>query len=202
MIKVLLITDGIFHPPLLARKALHSALGELDGYEYTHVNSLEKLPEDLESYAAMVIYLHHNRISERALSQLDAFVSAGGGLLGIHTATASFKEQREYFEILGGRFVGHGPVKPFEVSPAGISDIFSGCSAFNVRDELYLHEVNPDINIHFSAQHEGQQTPVVWTYRYGQGRVCYCVPGHTTRTMRNENYQRVLKVGLMWVCGT
>ena len=38
----------------------------------------------------------------------DGFVRAGGGVLAIHSATASFKGSPAYFEVLGGRFVGQG----------------------------------------------------------------------------------------------
>jgi type 1 glutamine amidotransferase len=145
-----------------------------------------------------VLYIHQEKITEGALAALDGYVSAGGGLLGVHSATASFKEQTHYFEILGGRFIGHGAVEDFEVRRTR-EDIFSGLDRFVVKDELYLHELQPGIEIHFTAKHAGQDVPVVWTYHYGQGRVCYAVPGHTTATMRNKAYQQVLQRGLVWV---
>jgi len=201
MKKVLLATDGFFHPPFSARKVLHKTLAELDGYEFQHVRSMEQLPENLNEFSAVVIYLHHQKISEGAISQLDGFVSNGGGILGVHTATAAFKEQRHYFEILGGRFIGHGPVAPFEVKPVPDSEVFVDIPPFSVKDELYIHELQPGITPHFTATHEGQEIPVVWTYYYGQGRVCYAVPGHRTETMRDKTYQKILQRGLAWVCG-
>ncbi|MGD8405614.1 MAG: ThuA domain-containing protein [Anaerolineales bacterium] len=201
MKKVLLVTDGIFHPPFLARKALHETLAELDDFEFQHVRSMENLPHTLKDFSAMVIYLHHKKISEGALTTLDDFVFNGGGILGVHTATAAYKEQLHYFEILGGRFIGHGPVASFEVKPFPDSEIFTDIPSFSVKDELYIHDLQPGITAHFTAVHEGQEIPVVWTYHYGQGRVCYAVPGHRTETMRNETYQKILQRGLAWVCG-
>jgi type 1 glutamine amidotransferase len=212
MKKVLLVTDGIFHPPFLARKSLHKMLaatplpqgegqGVREGYEFQHIRSMEALPGNLVDFSAMVIYIHHKTISDQALAALDDFVSKGGGILGVHTATAAFKEQRHYFEILGGRFIGHGPVEAFEVKPVADSEIFAGIPAFTVADELYVHELQPGITAHFTATHAGQEVPIVWTYHYGQGRVCYAVPGHRTETMHNETYQKVLQLGLAWVCG-
>jgi len=196
--KVLLVTDGIFHPPFSARQSLHTTLAELDGFEFQHIRSMEKL---LKEFSALVIYLHHKKISERALAALDDFVSNRGGILGIHSATAAFKKQHHYFEILGGRFIGHGPVKPLEVKPISESKIFTGFPVFIIKDELYIHELQPGITPHFIAMHKGQEIPAVWTYRYGQGRVCYVVPGHCTKTMHNETYQKILQRGLTWVCG-
>jgi type 1 glutamine amidotransferase len=201
MKKVLLVTDGIFHPPFLARNALHETLAKLDDFEFQHIRSMEKLPHTLGDFSAMVIYLHHKKISEGALTTLDDFVSNGGGILGVHSATAAYIEQKHYFEILGGRFIGHGPVTSFDVKPVSESEIFDDIPAFTVKDELYIHELQPGITPHFTAMHEGQEIPVVWTYHYGQGRVCYTVPGHRTVTMRDGVYQRILQRGLEWVCG-
>ena len=202
MKKILLVTDGIFHPPLTARKALHKTLADLDRFEFQHVRSMEKLPSELSVFSALVLYMHHKKISGSALEALDGFVSNGGGILGVHTATASFQQQLHYFEILGGRFTGHGPVESFEVEPISGSDIFPGFPVFTVKDELYIHEIQPGNTVHFTAKHEGHDIPVVWTRQYGQGRVCYMVPGHTTTSMHNRTYQELLQRGLSWVCNT
>lgn len=162
-----------------------------------YVNSLEKLPADVDKFSALVLHYHHKTISPAALARLDGFVKSGGGILAIHAATASFKETLAYFDILGGRFIGHGKVEPFEVSSKN-SKIFSGISNFTVKDELYIHELNDKIQVHFTAKHEGKDVPVVWTFQYGKGKVCYAVPGHTSATMSNPTYQVVLRRGLEW----
>ena len=197
MKKVLLITDGIFHPPYFGRVALKKNMAELDGFEFQHVRSMEKLPADLKDFSALVIYLHHKKISRSALTVLDAFVSEGGGILAIHSATASFKEANRFFEILGGRFVGHGAVEKIEVKR--VKDEIFDVGDFVIKDELYIHELQPGIDVHFTAKHEGKDIPVVWTYRYGKGKVCYAVPGHTTTSMKHPSVQEILRRGLRWV---
>jgi type 1 glutamine amidotransferase len=197
--KILLVTDGFFHPTYFGRLALQESLKQLDVFLFEHVSSLEKLPPDLESFSALVLHYHHKTISDGALKRLDGFVQNGGGILAIHAATASFKPTLPYFKILGGRFIGHGKVENFEVKKVR-ADIFSGFENFVVKDELYIHEVESSIEVHFTAKHEGKDIPVVWTYQYGQGKVCYAVPGHTTATMSNPTYQQILRRGLEWVC--
>lgn len=198
MKNILLVTDGTFHPPLVGRLRLHKMFSQMDGFSFEHVSSLEKLPADLSSFSALVLHFHHKTISPSALERLDTFVKNGGGILAIHAATASFKQTLPYFKILGGRFVGHGAVERFQVErlEGGIFDI----GDFEVRDELYIHDLEPDIEVHFTAKHEGKDVPVVWTKQYGKGKVCYAVPGHTTGTMGNKTYQEVLKRGLEWIC--
>lgn len=202
MKNILLITDGVFHPSLLARGVLHRTLQTMDGFSFVHISSFERLAgiPNLERYSAMVIYLHRQTISSRALGVFDQFVERGGGVLGIHSATASFKNAAHYFEILGGQFTGHGAIEPFCSSPVTSTDNqFDGLPAFTVTDELYVHALQPGIHTHFQAMHDGQPVPIVWTYHYGAGKVCYAVPGHRVETMQNATYQEVLKRGLMWV---
>lgn len=198
---VLLVSQGLLHPSWRARKLLRKALEELEGFSLRFVRSMESLPQDLDSYAAMVIYVHHSKISENALNRFAAWVKEGGGVLGVHTATASFKQQLSYFEVMGGRFAGHGPVGRFEIQPVAKSTVFQDIPAFTVKDELYIHELQPGITPHFAAPKDGQKVPVVWTHRYGAGRVCVAVPGHSSRTLENKDYQKVLQQGLLWVSG-
>lgn len=197
--KVLLVTDGFFHPPLLGRLFLYNTLRKMQGVSFEHVNSLEKLPSDLKNYSALVLHFHHKSISTMALSNLNQFVQSGGGILAIHAATASFKETYSYFNILGGRFIKHGKIGKIEAINHK-SQIFSNIPNFVVRDELYIHELNDQIMVHFSARLEGNDIPIVWTHLYGKGRVCYALPGHTTGSMLNPTYKIVLQRALDWVC--
>jgi type 1 glutamine amidotransferase len=81
----------------------------LDGFEFRRSFN-GKITRQSQGFSALVIYIHHKRISQSALTSWIVFVSDGGGILAIHSATASFKKQT-FFEILGGRFIGHGAWK-------------------------------------------------------------------------------------------
>jgi len=197
---ILLVTSGVFHPPYFGRLALHEALKQLDGFTFRHVPSLERLPANLDQYSAMVLYYHGKTISDAALARLDGFVGGGGGVLALHSATASFKDSKRYSEILGGRFIGHGPVENFEVTGRKY-DIFNGIAPFTIRDELYIHDLQPGVDVHFTTRQEGREAPVVWTHSYGAGRVCYAVPGHTTNSLKHPAMQEILRRGLKWTCG-
>ena len=202
MKKVLLVSDGIIHPPLLARWVLRQTLKQKAGYQIRRTISMDNLPPNLGRYAALVIYIHHQNISAEAVAVFDRYVAAGGGVLAVHSATASGKNSEQFTDILGGRFSGHGPVEPFEVTPTEPeSPLFQGLPGFQVTDELYLHDLQPDIETHFFTRFEGRPVPMVWTRSHGEGRVCYACPGHTTATMRSPEYQAVLLRGLAWACG-
>lgn len=200
--KLLLVASGLVHPPLTAIRQLRTLMRTRDP-DLHSVGSLEALPRlDLSATRAIVLYIHHKRLSVEALSALDGFISSGGGLLALHSATASFKDSQAWFELLGGRFAGHGRVEPLRLQPPDPPDeVFAGILAFTVRDELYEHELKPGLRVHFSAEKDGLQQPMVWTRFHGSGRVCYACPGHTAGAFRSREYRLVLLRGLDWVAG-
>jgi len=201
---VLLVSDGIVHPPLLGRFWLRRGLKAMLGYRFHRVASLEALPAlSLDVFRGMVLYYHHKdeTLPPTALKSLEAFVHQGGGLLAIHSASASFKQEERYFAILGGRFQEHGPIEPIQVQPATLPDeIFRGIPAFSIEDELYRHDYDAANSIHFFVTVGEEREPVVWTRHYGQGRVCYCAAGHCASTMRHPHVREILQRGLAWVC--
>jgi len=201
---VLLISDGVVHPSLAARFWLRRALAVTPGYRFRRVASLEALPGLLpgRTFQAMVLYVHHNTISPLALERLEEFVGGGGGLLAVHSASASFNQEERWFELLGGRFVEHGPIEQFEVRPSEPQDsAFGEIPHFSVRDELYRHEYDPGNQVHFFAEVGGEREPMVWTRLWEGGRVCYCALGHTVSSVRHPQVGEILRRGLAWVCG-
>jgi type 1 glutamine amidotransferase len=200
---VLLVSDGIVHPSLLARFWLRRALSAMPGYRFQRAASLEVLPHlSAGSFAAIVLYVHHTTLSPAALKHLEDFLQEGGGLLALHSASASFTHEPGYYQILGGRFVNHGPVEPFWVQPATPQDeIFGEIPEFSVRDELYRHEYDAANRVHFYTTVGETREPVVWTRRQGRGRVCYCALGHTLSVMRQPQVHQIIQRGLAWVGG-
>jgi type 1 glutamine amidotransferase len=200
---VLLISAGIFHPPLLGRFWLRRMLSNLSGYSILQMTSMESLPQlDLEYFDGMILNIHHKIITEQALQAFDDYVSAGGGVLAMHATTASFKHTTRFFEILGGQFSSHGPVETFQVMPSrSTDDIFGQLAGFTCKDELYLHDLSDDIRVHYYTNHQDEPVPMVWTRLHADGRVCYTCPGHRSATLRIPAYQAILKRGLQWVCG-
>jgi type 1 glutamine amidotransferase len=212
-IPILLVSQGIFHPSLLCRYWLKQGLEAARKFEIYTAPSIEVLRVlDTGPFRAIVLYFHRKTISASlaptsgALDRLDRYIRQGGGCLAIHSASASFKTEPRYFEILGGRFSSHGPVHTFTVQPVDPGGIFSQTGPFNLHDEAYLHQFDssaPDQNtIHFTAEIDGRQEPLVWTRRHGSGRVCCCAAGHTGASMRHPILRNILIEGLQWASGS
>jgi len=201
MHRVILVTKGIEHPTYAGRQILIKSLMNLEGITFNHVNSLDQLPSDIQKFNSIVLYFHEQKVSNAGLSLFGQFVFEGGGVLAIHSATASFMESPLYFEILGGRFKWHGQIKKFMLTPVAGKNVFKGLPPFFVEDELYIHDLQPGITPHFTTLEGEEEIPMVWTHHYGKGRVCYAAPGHRPETMCHPDYQNLLKKGLSWTLG-
>jgi len=197
---ILLISAGIFHPSLPARAALWRALSAMGEFSFQRAGSIEALAGVRRGdVRGAVIFLHRQKISQAALSALERFADGGGGVLAVHSATASFKQQPRYFAVLGGRFRGHGPIATYTAHlDVQQAEPFEGLPAFTVRDELYLHDLHPDVRVHYSASCGDEQAPVVWTYLRGAGRVCYVCPGHRAASLHNPSVIEIMQRGLRW----
>jgi type 1 glutamine amidotransferase len=198
---ILGIASGLFHPSIAARSRLIQSLSD---FHINWISSLEQiLAFDRDRYAAMIIYLHRQHISREALDALIRFVERGGGLLALHSASASFKREKEYRNLLGGRFVSHGPVMNIRIEPEpGGEKLFGVTKPFTIRDELYVHEYGDDVSVRFSTMHEGKKEPVAWIREFGQGRVCYLAPGHRGATFTHPSMKTLLEKGLEWIMNT
>jgi len=200
--RILVISDGIVHPSIMARRNFKNFLRGMDGLECVYSSSIEALRTLSDgAFGAVAVYLHRRAISDEALRALEDFVRGGGGFLAVHSASASFKTHDRWFEVLGGRFIGHGTIEPFTLRRMR-DGIFSGTEDFTVHDELYLHECDVSNTVHFVADMAKGPEPQVWTRAYGKGRVCYYAPGHRAATMKHPGTVDVLGRGLRWVCGS
>ena len=95
-------------------------------------------------------------------------------------------------ELLGGQFLAHPPIAPYTVHiTAPGHPLVAGLAPFEVRDELYVSELHPPLEVLLHARftggcrgfEEGQVTddeprPVLYLKRTGQGTVCYFTLGH------------------------
>jgi type 1 glutamine amidotransferase len=187
----------------MARILLRNTLNDIPDFSLKSISSLNKIiKNDPTGYEAFVLYFHHKKLSDQALKSLDDYVSQGGGLLALHSVSASFKGNNKFYEILGGRFREHGPIEEFHIYPEISPDtLFGTRTPFTVKDELYLHELNSEVTIHFFTVVDGKTEPVVWTKRHGEGRVCYVSLGHTTQSMKHPAVKQIIQAGLLWAAG-
>ena len=120
--------------------------------------------------------------------------------MALHSASASFRGNKKYHDLIGGEVNRYGEVKGFRVQPyTGRLTIFKGIKGFSIVDELYIHQFSEDVEIHFAVNRNGRKEPVVWTRELGKGRISYCSLGHLPETIQNRNFEAILRRCLNWV---
>ena len=200
---MLVVSTGLVHPSVICRFNLKQALNRLSGScKFTFTGSLPGLEKlGREPFNAVVLYYHRRKIGESALDALLQFAASGGGVLALHGSMASFKTNKRYQELMGGKFTGHGRIQKIHIyTKDGEPGILTEPVAFSVKDELYLHEYDRQNEIVLACDNKGREEPVLWTKSYGSGRVCYFSLGHRAAVFRREEVQKVIQEALLWVC--
>lgn len=200
---ILVVSNGLIHPSFLVRKSLNLLLKNMrSAYNFTFTKKLADLEKTREkSYDAVILYYHLRKINPASLEALKSFAERGGGILVLHSSMASFKDNKEYQELLGGRFTGHGPVKRFNITAKDKNhEILEGVSNFSIRDELYIHEYDDRNHVVLECRDDSYDEPILWTKYYGFGKVCYFAPGHCVNVFHNREVKKIIRNALAWVC--
>jgi type 1 glutamine amidotransferase len=131
------------------------------------------------------------------------FVRGGGGYVGIHSATDAFKKSDAYWELVGGRFAGHGGGK-FKVY---IHDhdhpVTKGLEDFEIQDETYRHRYHLNLVMRSLIRMDRgkERQSMGWVQPYGKGRVFYTSLGHGREAWANPHFQRLVVRGAYWAAG-
>ena len=146
-------------------------------------------------------------LSEEARRGIVGHLAAGRGILALHCATICFDDWPLWREILGAWWDwGHSGHAPYQEHPMRITEprspITEGLDDFDVMDELYTRPRTRDsLEPLMVAEWEGQDHPMLWTRRWGAGRICYLAPGHGVETFANLRYRALLQRCALWAAG-
>jgi len=155
---------------------------------------------------------------QRLQNSLVNFVRNGKGLAGIHSATDTYRDWKEYNDMMGGAFVSHPwhTEVPIRVLDPGhpLLQVFGG-KGFTVVDEIYqfrndtarpterrmLLSLAPDWEGLEQGSRDDEFYPISWIDRYGQGRVFYCSLGHRGEIFHNSQVMAHYLAGLQFALG-
>lgn len=145
---------------------------------------------------ANVVVLYTATGSTARLAPIERAVSAGTGLLAIHS-TAVLDGA---LELLGARYLGHGPA-PHEtrhrVHTTG-AVVTRGVPSFEIDHEHYLLAVAEDAQIEAWRETAEGREPVVLRRQFGSGRVCYLQIGHDMRVWAEPSIRALVRNAAVW----
>jgi uncharacterized protein len=146
-----------------------------------------------------------------------AFVRSGHGFVGVHSATDTFYQWRDYLELIGGYFNDHPWHQKVTIAVADPTDPIARflAPAFAIDDEIYQISDFDDRGSHVLLRLDPRSVdlnkrnlhprfygwPLAWTRAYGRGRVFYSALGHEPAVWRDPRYQQLLLNGILWSLG-
>ncbi len=169
-----------------------------------------------------IIFSNTNNEAFDTDAQKEVFVSYirnGGAFVGIHSASGSERAWPWFWDLLGGKFMRHPPLQPFEIKvidqehPA--TDFLG--ETWEWEDEpYYLNYLNPDIHILLAVDYTqlkdgeepkipgtqfGNYTPLSWCHTFEGGRQFYTALGHKKEYYEDEKFLKHILGGIQWTMG-
>src|SRR4051794_46108 len=200
--RVLLISDPRHHHDARGGPIIADTL-RAAGLDVTHtedVSAVSKLAAG--AFATLLLYTQGDTFTPAQVDLMTRWVRGGGGLVGIHTATATNKTDDNYARLIGSRFIGHGPVFDFDVT---VSDpkhpIAQRVQNHHLTDELYLLKPFDDFHVFLTAYYNGKPQPLGYTKRESDGRVAYLANGHDFRSLTFPTVKQLIVRAVRWARG-
>jgi len=151
-------------------------------------------------------------ISQELVNNVSAAVQAGTGLAGCHGGMCdSFRNNVDWQFMTGGQWVAHpgndGVEYKVEIKSSS-SPLVEGVSDFMVSTEQYYLHVDPAVEVLATTRfpvidgphrlNKAVDMPVVWTKRWGLGRVYYNSLGHHADIVDLPPVKELMTRGLLW----
>ena len=163
-------------------------------------------PELMARVDLIVQYISMGTASDAAIAGLRSAVAAGAGFAGWHGGIVdSFRNSPDYLQLTGGQFTSHpGGIIDFEVRVTASHPIVAGVDTFAVTTEQYWpltdahNEVLAETTIAASSEWDAVTVPVVWTRRWGTGRVFVCTLGHDPAELADPILRGIIERGIDW----
>jgi type 1 glutamine amidotransferase len=197
-----LICGGKWHDIDFARLELLKLLGEIPEIR-TDVSADYSDIDGIAAADLLLTYTCDVRPTRDEEAALMSYLEAGGRWLALHGTNSVLdflddgrvsapRSHTRLMGMLGSRFIAHPPVGRFAVeNVAPNHPLVAGIEDFEVEDEIYLSELEPDIEVLLQTHYGGKAPgfveeewaenaprPVLYLHPVGRGQVLYLTLGH------------------------
>lgn len=168
--------------------------------------------EKLKELHLIVPHWTMGEIDPQHVRNVSEAVISGVGLAGSHGGMCdSFRKNVDWQFMTGGNWVAHPGNDGIEYMvniKHSSSPILEGLNDFKVVSEQYYLHVDPAVEVLATtrfpvadgphALNKAVDMPVVWTKRWGLGRVFYNSLGHAADIMAMPEVSFIMKKGFLW----
>ena len=209
-------TEGFRHESIEVGQEAIQALGKKHGFSVATTEDASVFQEsELQKYNVVIFLNTTGDILDDAQQlEFNRFIQAGGGFVGIHSATDTEYDWPWYGKLVGAYFNGH-PNNP-NVREATIQRIDSIHistkhlpNPWTREDEWYNYkEISPEIKVllnldesSYEGGTNGKNHPIAWYHDYDGGRSWYTGLGHTPETFEDPLFLDHLWGGIEYAAG-
>lgn len=212
---------GYVHENIAASIAAFQQLGKEQGFTTdTTTNAALFTDENLIKYDAVIFSNTNNDVfdTEEQKVAFMRYIQAGGGFIGVHSASGTERNWKWFKLMLGATFLRHPPFQPLTVyvldkKHAAAKNL---PAKWETKDECYFFkEFNPAVTVlmvtDISNIKEGDEAknktpdvfgnryPAVWCHEFDGGKIWYTALGHSKEDYANPGYLAHIIEGIKWV---
>lgn len=208
-------TAGFRHSSIPNGKAAIMQLAKENDFLVDTTENAEWFVEDsLKNYSA-VIFLNTTGdvLNHYQQAEFERYIQAGGGFMGVHSATDCEYNWPWYGKLVGAYFKSHPKT---QVAKLNVKDKSHPSTShlpdvWERTDEWYNFRVAPsDSNVKvlisideksYEGGENGDNHPMTWYHDYDGGRAFYTELGHTEESYTDPNYLKHLLGGIQYAIG-
>jgi type 1 glutamine amidotransferase len=206
-------TAGFRHASIPAAVAAIRQLGTQDGYIVDATEDATAFSDqNLGRYAAVAFVLTSGDVLDNSQqAAFERYIGAGGGFVGVHSASDTEYEWPWYGALVGAYFKSHPAI---QTAVLGVADdpLTAGLPRHWTRtDEWYDFQSHPQgVNVLATIDETtydpgedamGSGHPIVWSHSYEGGRAWYTAGGHTDESYAEPLFLAHLASGIRWAAG-
>jgi type 1 glutamine amidotransferase len=208
-------TTGYRHASIPAALQAVRQLGEKNGFGVDETEDSASFSDaNLPRYAAVAFVLTTGDVlDDPQRAALQRFIRAGGGFVGVHSATDTERGWPWYGQLVGAWSSGHPEIQAAAIDVVSPRD--PSTEALPARwmrtDEWYNWIQNPSgvrvlLKIDestYSAREGamGADHPIAWSHEFEGGRAWYTQGGHTEESYSEPLFLAHLLGGIRWAAG-
>ena len=206
-------TAGFHHASIPVGIKAIMKLGEENNFDVDTTTDSKKFTYDnLKQYAA-VIFLNTTGdvLNDQQQAEFEKYIKAGGGFVGVHSATDTEYDWPWYGSLVGAYFRNHPAqqnavfniVDPNFIATKGLPTVWKRF------DELYNFKwIAPNLHVlitidekSYTGGNNGDNHPMSWYHDYDGGRAFYTALGHTDESYSDPLYLKHLLGGIEYAMG-
>jgi type 1 glutamine amidotransferase len=177
--------------------------------------------QNLKRFKAIVFNNTNNEIfdTEEQKTALQDFLKAGGGFVGIHSATGSMRKWPWFWSVVGGKFLRHPKLQTFTIKVKDPKDISTAHlpASFQWTDEFYfvdhmaeglhvllagdLATLDDPKKGEYPGEKFGSEFPLAWKHEVDGGRAWYTALGHKPEHYSDPRLAKHILGGILWAMG-